>query len=237
MSIRRKLRAGLRFLINVGTKDNPTSWDEVKKFKEENKDTLENPVSAVSNIYGNGLTDIKTLEGDSLLGDKQDVDHFASLISMVGFTPSALISGAGERPTNLNVVDAEEDDYVRTLMSICRAAEFGFLRPIFDRQLILSGLNPDSIDYTLNWGVKSRESDYRKLQKANLWIRLGGSSETAYSLADLDNGLTFEDELSRIEEQIERGIIPYLGPSRMGRDIGFSDVGDEVSREDRQASG
>ena len=236
MTIRRKLRAGLRFLINVGTKDNPSSWDEVNKFREQNKDTLENPVNAVSNIFGNGLTDITVLEGDSHLGDKADIDHFEGLIFMVGLTPSALVSGGREKATNMNVIDAEEDDYVRTLLAICRSAEFGFLRPIFDTALTLDGINPDSVDYTLNWGVKSRESDYRKLQKASLWIRLGGSSETAYGLADLDNGLTFEDEMKRIEEQIERGVVPYSGPSfsRMGGDTAFPDVRDEVPREDRK---
>ena len=212
MSIRRKLRAGLRFFFNIGTADNPSSWEEVERFKEKNKDTLENPVNAVSNIYGNGLMDMKPIQGDSELGNKEDIDHFEGLISMTGLTPSALISGGREQATNLNVVDAEEEDYGRTLMAICRSAEFGFIRPIFKKALILSGINPDSIDYTINWGVKSRESDYRKMQKAMLWIRLGFSHETAYYLADLDTGLDFEDELARIKEQKDSGIIPYTGP-------------------------
>lgn len=212
MTIRRKLRAGLRFFFNIGTPDNPSSWDEVDNFREKNKDTLENPVNAVSNIYGNGLTDMKAIEGDTQLGNKEDIDHFEGLISMVGLTPSALISGGREQATNLNVVDAEEEDYVRTLMIICRVAEHGFIRPIFDTALLLSGINPNSIGYTLNWGVKSRESDYRKMQKAMLWLRLGFSHESAYYLADLDNGLSYEEELARIEEQKKQGVIPYFGP-------------------------
>jgi len=212
MSIRRKLRAGLRFFFNIGTADNPSSWEEVEKFKEKNKDTLENPVNAVSNIYGNGLMDMKAIEGDTQLGNKEDIDHFEGLISMVGLTPSALISGGREQATNLNVVDAEDEDYSRTLMSICWAAEFGFIRPIINTALTLSSINPHSIDYTLNWGVKSRESDYRKMQKAMLWIRLGFSHETAYVLADIDNGLSFEDELERIRVQVADGTIPYSGP-------------------------
>ena len=212
MSIRRKLRAGLRFLITIGTADNPSSWEEVEKFKEKNKDTLENPVNAVSNIYGNGLTDVKPLAGDSQLGSKEDIDHFEGLISMVGLTPTSLISGGREKSTNLNVVDAEDEDYGRTLLAICRAGEFGFIRPILNTALTLSGINPDSIDYTVNWGVKSRESDYRKMQKAMLWIRLGFSHQTAYNLADLDNGISYEDELARIETQQELGVIPYSGP-------------------------
>lgn len=213
MSIRRKLRAGLRFFFNVGTPDNPGSWEEVERFKEKNKDTLEKPVNAVSNIYGNGLMDMKAVQGDSELGNKEDIDHFEGLITMIGLTPSAMISGGRESGTNLNVIDSEEEDYSRTLMAICFSAEFGFLRPIFNSQLLLSDIDPDSIEYTLNWGAKGRESDYRKLQKATLWIRLGYSHETAYALADIDNGLTYEDELARIAEQKEQGIIPYTGPN------------------------
>ena len=212
MSIRRKLRASLRFLINVGTSDKPSTWVEVNKFKEENKDTLNNPTSAVSNIYGNGAIDVKTLQGDSQLGNKEDIDHFEGLLFMAGLTPSAMVSGGREMATNLNVVDAEEEDYVRTLLAICKAAEFGFIRPIFNTALALAGINPDSVDYTLNWGVKSRESDYRKLQKALLWVKLGYSHETAYTQADIDNGLTYEDELERITKQKEAGVIPYTGP-------------------------
>ena len=211
MSIRRKLRAGLRFLITVGTPDNPGSWDEVDKFREKNKDTLDNPVNAVSNIFGNGLTDMKALQGDGNLGDKEDIDHFEGLISMVGLIPSALMSGGRESSTNLNVVDAEEEDYARTLLSICEASEYGFIRPILNRQLLLSNINPDSIEYSVNWGAQGRESGYRKLQKAALWIRLGFSHETAYGLADLDTGLSYEDELARVKEQIDKGVIPYVG--------------------------
>lgn len=212
MSIRRKLRAGLRFFFNIGTPTNPASWEEVDRFKEKNKDTLENPVNAVSNIFGNGLLDMKAIQGDSQLGNKEDIDHFEGLITMIGLTPSSLISGGREKSSNLNVVDSEDEDYSRTLMAICKSAEYGFLRPIFNTQLYLSNINAESINYSLNWGAQSRESDYRKLQKAQLWIRLGFSHHTAYNLADIDNGLSFEDELARVEEQVAQGIIPYTGP-------------------------
>ena len=217
MSVRRKLRAGLRFFFNIGTPDNPGSWEEVERFKEKNKDTLENPVNAVSNIYGNGLMDMKAVQGDSELGNKEDIDHFEGLITMTGLTPSAFISGGRESGTNLNVIDSEEEDYSRTLMAICFGAEFGFLRPIFNTQLLLSGIDPNSVEYTLNWGAKGRESDYRKLQKATIWIRLGYSHQTAYGLADLDNGLTYEDEVARVKAQIDEGVIPYRGPSLASR--------------------
>ena len=82
MSIRRRLRAGLRFVFNIGTPDNPGSWEEVERFKQNNRDTLENPVNAVSNIFGNGLLDMKAIQGDSQLGNKEDIDHFEGLISM-----------------------------------------------------------------------------------------------------------------------------------------------------------
>ena len=213
MSIRRRLRAGLRFFYNIGTANNPSSWDEVRKFKELNKDTLENPDNVVANIYGNGLMDMKAIQGDSDLGNKEDIDHFEGLISMVGLVPSALMSGGREAATNMNVIDAEEDDYGRTLMAICETAELGFVRPILDNSLLFSGINPDSIDYSINWGADGRESGFRKLQKAVLWSRLGFSHETAYGIADLDTGLSFEDELARIEEQMDREIIPYAGPN------------------------
>ena len=221
MVVRRDLRSGMRYFFNVGTPDNPGSWEEVEKFKEQNKDSLERPMNAVSNFFGNGLMDMKAVQGDSELGNKEDIDHFEGLLFMVGLTPMALISGGREKATNLNVVDAEEEDYARTLMAICEAAEYGFVRPILNTQLLLSNINPDSIDYSVNWGAKGRESDYRKLQKAALWIRLGGSHETAYGLADLDMGLTYEDELARIEEQKELGIVPYSGPnlSRSNLDV------------------
>ena len=233
MSIRRKLRAGLRFFFNVGTPDNPSSWEEVERFKEQNKDTLENPVHAVSNIYGNGLTDMKPIQGDSELGNKVDIDHFEGLINMVGLTPNYLMSGGREQATNLNVVDGEEEDYVRTLMAICKVAEFGFIRPILNTALTLSKINPASVDYTVNWGVKSRESDYRKMQKAMLWIRLGFSHETAYKLADLDNAVPYEEELARIKSQQEEGIIPYSGPM-LSRSVSGSTAPETPSGSDMQ---
>lgn len=213
VSMRRKLMAAMRYVFNIGTAENPATWEEVEKFKEENADSLDNPLNPVGHFYLNGLGQIDTLKGDEQIGEMSDVEFHEGLLFMAGLTNSSLMSGGREAATNMNVVGHQNEDYHRSLVNIDDTLEHQGLRIIFDRSMILQGVNPESIVYTLNWSAKDNDTIDDKILRGAMLIEMGFSHQTAYSVIDLDNDMTYEEEVNRIKEQIEQGIIPYGGPT------------------------
>ena len=212
ITIRRQLRAGRRQLFNVGTPDNPGTWEEVDQFKEKNKDALDNPQNPITDYYGDGQVSVDSIGGDDTISDTKDIEHFEGLLHIAGFTSQASMSGGRESAANFAVIDSQDEDYLRTLGHIDETVEEGF-RQIFDTALLLKGENPDSIEYSFNWGSKDRDSLDKKLMRCGLLIEAGFSHETAYAVADLDNGVSYDAELERIRRQIAAGVVPYNGPN------------------------
>ena len=217
VAMRRKVMAAMRYIFNIGTEENPATWEEVEKFKEENADSLDNPLNPIAHFFLNGLGTIEAIRGDPNIGEMADIEHHEGLLHTVGLTNSGLMSGGREKGTNYAVIDHQEEDYLRSLVNIDDTIEYQGIRPIYNRNLTLAGINPDSINYTLNWGSKDRDALDKKILRGALLIEMGYSHKTAYSIIDLDNDITYEEELERIMKQIEDGTIPYKGPTVSGR--------------------
>ena len=122
------------------------------------------------------------------------------------------MSGGRESSSNYAVISSQDEDYLRTLGHIDETIEEGF-RQIFDLALLLKKVYPGSVDYRFNWGAKDRDSLDKKLLRAGLLIECGYSHQTSFEVADLDNGVTYEEELDRIRKQLREGTVPYEGPT------------------------
>ena len=212
VTVRRQLRAGRRIMFNVGTEENPGTWEDVEKFKDENEDALSNPQNPVTDFFGNGQVSAEEIEGDQSIQDIKDIEHFEGLLHICGYTSQASMSGGRESSSNYAVISSQDEDYLRTLGHIDETVEEGF-RQIFDLALLLKKENPTAINYRLNWGAKDRDSLDKKLLRCGLLIECGFSHQTAFEVADLDNGVTYEDELERIRKQLREGDVPYEGPT------------------------
>ena len=212
VTVRRQLRAGNKTLFNVGSEENPGTWEDVKTFKAENRDALENPQNPITDFFGNGQVSAESIGDDGTLGEVKDIEHFEGLLHIAGFTSQASMSGGRESSSNYAVIGSQDEDYLRTLGHIDETVGEG-LKQIFDFGLILKRINPDSIDYSLNWGAKDRDALDKKLLRCGLLIEAGFSHQTAFEIADLDNHVSYEEELDRIREQLKADVVPYEGPS------------------------
>ena len=210
IAIRRKMRAGLRQHHKIGTDKTPGSPKDIDEYQLRNKATFNNPTDPAQNIYSNHLVDIKTLEGDETIGEIEDLKWIEGLFTIASGIPQALLSGGGrEAATNLNVIKEQEEDYLRVIGDIDEVMEEAFRR-IFDIALLLAGINPDAVVYVFNWGAKDREDTDKKVQRAERMLTMGYSFETVFKTVDLD-GVTYEEELERIQCQVDDGFIPYRG--------------------------
>ena len=211
LAVRRAIRAGLKRHHKLGSGDKPASPKEINEYEEKQKDTLSRPTEATQDIFTNHLVEITTLMGDETIGDIEDLKWTEGLFSIATGIPQALLSGGRETATNFTVIKEQEEDYLRVVGDIDEVMEQAFTR-IFDLALLLKGINPDSVVYVFNWGAKDREDIDRKVLRAERLQGIGLSFETVFNTMDLD-GITFGEELDRIQKQQKAGIIPYRGPT------------------------
>ena len=207
ISIRRRTRSGLQRKHKVGTTENPGKWEEIEEYKRRNQDAIDHPMRSHHDWYTNGRTDIETLEGDPNIEAIGDIQHHEGLLWIASGVPQALTSGGRESATNMNVIKEQEEDYLRVVGDVNRAMEAAF-RQIFDFALLLKEIDPDSIKYSFNWGAKDRDDVDKKIARAKELQGLGFSFRTAFSTVDPD-GVTYEEELERIEDQLDDKIVPY----------------------------
>lgn len=205
--IRRAIKSGKKQHHKVGTEEKPGSWQEVEEYKRRNQDALENPLSPVQDFFSNGLVDIDDIGGDAELGNLADIEHFEGLLAMAAGIPIALLSGGREEGVNRDVLEEQEEDFYRVVGDINDTIEYG-LRKVFNFALLLAGIHDESIKYTFNWGAKDRDDIDAKIDRGIKLQALGYSQETIFNVCDLDE-LTYEDEVERIQKQIEDGVIPY----------------------------
>ena len=205
--MRRAIRSGKKQHHKVGTEEKPGSWEAVEEYKRRNQDALENPLSPVQDYFSNGLVNIDDIGGDSELGNLADIKHFEGLLAMAAGIPIALLSGGREEDVNWNVLREQEEDYFKVVHDINDTFEYG-LRKVFNLALLLAGIHDESIKYTLNWGAKDRDDIDSKIDRGEKLQKLGYSFETTFNVCDLDE-LTYEDEVERIQKQIEEGVLPY----------------------------
>jgi SPP1 gp7 family putative phage head morphogenesis protein len=167
--VRRRTRAVPRRLHSVGTKDNPGNWDEVNKYKAENK--LENPkIAAVTTDYfGNGLTSITDLNGDADLDKIKDIEHLQE-VYMIGTGVPLHILGFGQN-VNRDIVEDQKKQFeedtqeLRDLLEYGDDSPFSGLRSLYELELNLHGIDPSLVDLNFMWAENSDDTVDRKVDR------------------------------------------------------------------------
>ena len=91
----------------------------------------------------------------------------------------------------------QRDDGRGVPLDIRHCAPAGWHQPGFSRLIF-------------NWGAKDREDTDRKIVRGERMLRMGFSFRTVMHTVDID-GVTYEEEVERIKEQIAENVIPYKG--------------------------
>ncbi|NRD80293.1 minor capsid protein [Bacillus sp. BRMEA1] len=167
--VRRRTRAVPRRLHSVGTKDNPGEWSDVKTYKEENK--LDNPkvAAATTDFFGNGLTDIKDLNGDAHLDHIKDVEHLQE-IYMIGTGVPLHLLGFGKN-VNRDIVEDQKKQFeedtqeLRDLLEYGDDSPFSGLRALFELELNLNGIDPSLVDLNFLWSENGEDTVDKKVDR------------------------------------------------------------------------
>lgn len=210
--VRRRTRAPLRRLHNVGDKDNPQSWDEINTYKEKNKIDLKTQIT--TDYYGNGLVDIKNLDGDTNLDQIKDVEHLQE-VYMIGTGTPLHILGFGQN-VNRDIVEDQKDQFTKDTQELRGLLEYGDsspysgLRFIFDFALALQGIDPVLVEYNIRWQSDDNETSKDRVEKVTSLRNSKNLSEplvsrkTAVAILGKDLGLETEAAIQAELEELDK---------------------------------
>lgn len=148
ISIRRKSRAGLRYLHVL----EGASPADIEEYQERNKEALSNQFAAVSDFFTNRKGAIDTVQGDAQLGDIRDVSHHIDTWWLASPVPKALL-GYGQ-DLNRDVLQEQYQQYQVALETISEWVTDELVVPLLERQWLLLGIWPDDLEYSVEWATK-----------------------------------------------------------------------------------
>ncbi len=172
MAVRRKVRAGMRLLHVV-----EGSEADIKTYKEMNKNALDKPTAAHLDIFSNKPGSITAIQGDAHLNEIDDILHQVATMFAASDVPMELVAyGEG---LNRDILSEKKDEYEETLDDGREWVTEEFLKPLLERQWLLKGILPASVQYEIVWrsAKKLTPTDLRDLADALSRMRVLGVKE------------------------------------------------------------
>ena len=167
IAIRRKTRAGMKFLHSLEDADDA----DIQRYREDNKDALTNPFAAVADFFTNKKATITTVQGDARLSDIEDVLHHIRTWWVASPVPMSLM-GYGQ-DLNRDVLEKQKQQYDEALPLVTGWVEEQIVVPLLELQWLLQGIWPGGLTYEVVWASKKvlTATDVRDLADALVKLR------------------------------------------------------------------
>ncbi|MCI1696476.1 minor capsid protein [Aneurinibacillus aneurinilyticus] len=156
-----------------------------------------------------GTADVKVLNGDANLDEMGDIKYFEELLWLNLGVPKAILTAG--RDINRDVLKVQYPHYLETLEDITDILEYGDtgpfsgIRAIIDLQLLLAGINPDSVLYDIVWSQKSTETQAERIERVQAALGKGGGKKlitTEKAVQTIADDFDIEDPI-KVAEQLE----------------------------------
>ena len=173
IAVRRKTRAGLKFVHTLPNADEP----DLARYKEFNKDALGNPLAAIADFFMGHDGKIDVLQGDAHLGQIDDILHHLHTFWLASPIPMSLIGYGTD--IDYSVIGHQKEQYDETLREIQTWVGDQFIRPLLERQWLMKGILPEDLRYNITWSSKKelKPDDLMKVADAISKLRLLGIAD------------------------------------------------------------
>jgi SPP1 gp7 family putative phage head morphogenesis protein len=160
-----------------------------------------------------GTADVKILDENISLDQMGDIKYFEDLLWLnLGVPKSILTSG---QDMNRDILKVQYPHYLKTLDDITDILEhgdsgqFSGIRAIIDLQLLLAGINPDSVSYDLLWQNRTDETPSERLDRVQIALGSSGGEKLitrnkAIQVIANDFDIEDADEMARLVEEEEK---------------------------------
>lgn len=146
---------------------------DVEAYKEHNKATL-GKLAAVIDFFSNKPSSLTVHEGDGNIDRIGDVEHHIATVFTASDVPMELIAYGGN--LNRDILGEKKEQYSEILNQSREWAAMQMIQPLLERQWLLQGLLPASIEYKIIWRkAKSlTPADLRDLADAGSRLKVLG---------------------------------------------------------------
>lgn len=239
--IRRRSKAGDKLQYKIGTDEKPGTPEEITEYENKLRKAFPDPLVPFKDIVTNEKVAISKIPGDSGVTQIADIEYLQQQYYEVGGVPMLLIPGQ-EQITLRAGAEQSIEGFMGMIQDCNEAIGAEFKRSIFDLELLLNGINPDSINYQIVWGEKIKKNE-KELEERIIAKRKAG-------LISLDTGMRelgiedTEGEKERIKAEmlefpqvpVETGARYYVGANPLGLSGSLGQMGEakRVRRIDRE---
>jgi hypothetical protein len=149
---------------------------DVEAYKENNKASF-GKISAVTDLFSNKPGSLNVFQGDGNIDKIGDVNHHVSTLMTASDLPMALIGYGGD--LNRDVLGDQKEEYEDTLSQDREWLTSQLVKPLLERQWLLKGILPASIDYKIIWRTAKplTPADLRDLADGLARLRVSGVKE------------------------------------------------------------
>jgi len=130
-----------------------------------NRAVITNQLAPIKDFFSNGLVDIKEISGDTKPINMEDIKYQQSQLFGAGGVPLAIIPGQ-ESSIIRDSSNESIKGFISWIQTCNKMIGAELKQSIFDLELLLNGINPESIDYNIIWGVKIE--DNKLVEKAEI---------------------------------------------------------------------
>jgi hypothetical protein len=150
IAVRRKTRSGMKYVHVLEGADEAT----LKRYKELNKDALNDPFAAVADFFMNRAGGITAVQGDARLQEIADVVHHIDSWWTASPVPKSLIGYGAD--LNRDILEKQKEQYNEELDPISQWVEDEILRPLLEREWLLAGIVPEGLVWEIEWTSKQQ---------------------------------------------------------------------------------
>ena len=148
IAIRRKTRAGMKYVHSL----EDASEADIQAYQTRNKAALNDPFAAVADFFSNKRTNIQSIQGDARLSEIDDVLHHIRTWWVAAPVPMSLL-GYGQ-DLNRDVLDEQKQQYDSRKEAQSAWVTAQFVKPLVERQWLLKGILPESLNWSAEWASK-----------------------------------------------------------------------------------
>jgi hypothetical protein len=156
---------------------------DVEKYKADNAKAL-GKLAAVIDFFSNKASSLTVFQGDGNIDKIGDVNHHVATMMAASDVPMELIVyGEG---LNRDILGEKKEEYEETLSQGREWLSAQILKPLLERQWLLKGILPASVDYEIVWRTAKplTPTDLRDLADGLMRLRvLGVKEETVQAIA------------------------------------------------------
>lgn len=158
----RRLSNSNRIMIwNIGTEQYPGTDHDVASFKSQNgfiegQAQTFDPIEQSKNFFSNGMVSGQSVPSDQNIDRIDDINYY-NQVFMTSLPTPGILYGMGSGDVSGEVLEQVRSEWLKSTVELNEEMN-EVIRFFFELELLLRGINPAHISYSINWSKSTTQS-------------------------------------------------------------------------------